>query len=610
MKIRSVLPFLFALFLLGGCGSSTDSDPVAGAGKAHLSSPLIGATVEVRDALGQNLTLGKGGTGKTGTFALKLPAGVTRFRLVVTGGTYEGQPFQDTLLLDVEQFDPARDLLYVNAATTLISRYIDRHPGTNVADASAKVKGFLGIPASSKAGFSVDNPHQNYFRHELLLDAVRNSGGKRLNAYLDGLVSEIDAGVSSHAFSRARLGGAGSTIAKIVEELATHLGDEFFSWGFEAILTALGAGSNAEILNQLHEINAKLDELKEQVTKVDSDVLKGIEIGVATALQNATTNIQSQYEYLTWVAQYASIACLKDASGNKVDGACVDQLEATKQEVRKRKASILDGDVGIVQHFALISGTLSQIGTGPGLLSIARDYLKTTTPFDAPVVDPRLTALNEYYKTLQLMAVNLIVEAYMAGEDRDGKPLPDKALGGHYLTLLDAATKKQDALVATLRRENEHTVVDQRTNLIWLRGAITIPKPSINWWEESYIVKGTQICQNLADTKYAGYSKWRLPTDPELHQVVKESPNSSGNADGGTGIFNWLVAQGFIGFSVDTAYFSSTISGTSGHYYEALWDRGVDYACTYGNYYDCDFGATINMPARAAAWCVTADKSE
>jgi len=219
------------------------------------------------------------------------------------------------------------------------------------------------------------------------------------------------------------------------------------------------------------------------------------------------------------------------------------------------------------------------------------------------------------------MGVHLLVEAYLADDTGAYTQEAARQGGQDALDTFTRYAKLQDEAVAKLRRENEDTVEDMRTRLIWLRAPITyISLPNLNEFPYGYVDEALRQCDALAKAKYAGYSGWRLPTDPELHEVVKGGSSNGGNANGEPGIFTWLIKQGFQsgpgngqrnqrGFltNAGTTYFSRTLSGISGDYYEALWDNGVDFACIKssgcGPYQD-------NVPQVAGAWCVTVGKSE
>ncbi|MBY4599136.1 DUF1566 domain-containing protein [Ottowia caeni] len=614
MTIKTIL--LAATLLVSGCGGGTGGDtpalPLAN-GKAHLSSPLVGAKVQVLDSAGNaSSDYGSTTTSETGTFTVPVsPALGARFRVAVSEGSYEGKPFQETLLLDVENFNPEQHLLYVNAVSTLVSRYVDRHPKTSVSEAASKVLGFLQVPiAPERAPLASDNPLQDHFRHELFLQSAQSREAPALGTYINQLLNELDAGATAHSFGRPPVGDAGSIIEKLTEELAKHLGDELFSWAFEAILSAAGVGGNAEILKELHEISAKLDELKALTTEVLSEQKQTEAEIVSVNLLNAITNIQQQYDYLTWVSQLP--ACLMDSQGKPVDAACARAAEATQAEVRQRITAILDSNVGVVQLTALIKASMVPSPSEVGVIQRWHDYLKTTKPFYSPIVDPRLIKIKEYYQSVQVMAANLLVEASMA------QTPPDKNGAKYYLDQLNIALAAQDTLTQEMHAEDNGTILDQRSKLLWLRAPFSnLEVPATTYWGDAYVEKAGEQCKGLADSGFAGNHTWRLPSDPEFHAVVQGSP-SDGTAHSGAGIFKWLGEQGFQmggdvgwegarGFVDGGAYFSSTMSGITGNYYSALWDDGVDYACNFVDEIPCNYDART---WRAGAWCVASGDKE
>lgn len=631
MKLKSLLLCAALPFALLACGGSGDDEPVPlvkGFGKAHLSAPLVGASVEVFDAGGQHVGTLEHTTDAGGIFDVELPAGkASRFRLVVTGGTHDGQPFTDRLLLDAEGFDASREPLYANAATTLISRYIDRHPGMGVAQAADRVKAFLKIPAHSSPGFSVDNPHQNYFRHERLLASMQASGAAGLVPFLDGLVAEMNAGVASHTFARAPMlrGGIGDIFSKLAAFLGHALADEGLGLAFETVMTKLGLDGTAEILHELHEINHKLDELQVLTTEVLVET-KDMELQALTlALAKDVTIIQNLYKNLTTVAQTS----LTDCGGG--DAACEELRQARLKDrqdvVLGYMKEILEGVHGstpVAMKLDIIAGQLGVVTiTEPGLFGRASEFLKMSRYFDSAVADPRLVATKEYYQTVQAMGMHLVVEALMARQPTEGKSAAEQQVfrermkkeSQDAIDLFNARVAQQDARVNELRFKNEEVVEQLRTNLVWMRAPISnLKRPHLDGeWHDIWPVEAKRLCAILKDEHFAGYSGWRLPTESEFHKFVKGSPNDSGNADGGRGIFDWLVAQGFQrgpgngqlfqrGIVVDekmkTAYFTSTY--VTGGYYEALWDHGVDSAADIPQYRMGHY-----IPSIAGAWCVT-----
>lgn len=606
-----------AFFMLAGCGGDSEDarTPVAQAnGKAHLSAPLVGSTVQLYDAKGRPVeTAGRTTTTASGTFSFRIASRkAERLRVSITGGTHDGKPFDGKLLLDVDNYDSDRDLLYVNAVTTLASQHLDRNPSISIAEASAKVYAFLGVPVPSRSAFMMDNPHQNHFRHEVLMQDMQASGAANVNRYLASLTDQMNASSAQRKFTYQATDGTPITIGGLVGSLASHLGDELFAWAFESILGALGLGGTSEILKQLHEINAKLDELVNMVTTLEQDA-KEIELETANEpVLAAISDITGQYRYLTWAAQHSNCA----QAGAPTDPSCTDSADSLRQSVRDRMVQILDANTGVIHGFELINTALLPSNTSAGVLPLWRDYLRTTKQFYGPITDPRLLKLNEYYQTVQVMAAHLIIEAYMARE-QNGKPLPDRTSGQLYLSELQSAVKAQDNAVATLNSGNNDVMLDQRTKLTWLRAPIsnfTAPRAfeaDGGWsYTNTYEDQATGQCRALAQSRFAGYGGWRAPTESELHAVIQDHPGK-GDANSKDGVIAWLLGEGFLGapgngatyqrgFLSDTAYFSSTRTWASFEN-EALWDGGVDNACTIADRDVC----WHNMAPIAGVWCVT-----
>ena len=641
MKKFTNLIALTFLLILAACGGDDSDLNTPGStltlGKVHLLSPLVGAHIEVQDKDGRHVTSAEHKSDAAGIFQLSLPAGhASRLRVIATGGTYEGRPFQDTLRLEIDTADRTNAPFYLNAATTLISLYLDRHPGTSFADGAAKVKDFLQIPATSDPGFNVDNPLQSYFRHENLLASMETSGVARLDSYLGTLIDEIDSGVASHSFARAQVedkAGAGSLVVAFLKFLGHALGDEAFGLAFEQAMTALGLDGTAEILKELHEINHKLDELKALTNKVLVEE-KGTQLQIAADKVSLDVGrIEDLYKNLTTIAQISVAACLTDSNGQPLDAACEALQEARRakfrEKVQEQMRAILEGENGTTpMKTKLIDINTAMLGTNTADSSIllrANELFNFGKRFAMPDTDPRLSEVNDFYQTIQAMGAHLLVEAYMAQQpkagatdaERTAQRESNKSSAQDALDLITRNTNSQNGRIEEYRYKYDDTAEQIGANLIWLRAPIS----NLDYhFQGRYIFENDKLaeayCADLKENNYAKVSGWRLPTERELHAFVKGSPNDSGNADGGSGIFEWLIQQGFTrgpgngnynqrGIVTDnwmlTAYYSST--GSTVGYNEALWDYGVDSATNPFSTHPGQY-----RPSIVGAWCV-ANKS-
>jgi hypothetical protein len=250
----------------------------------------------------------------------------------------------------------------------------------------------------------------------------------------------------------------------------------------------------------------------------------------------------------------------------------------------------------------LLRTALVTSGNERGLFLRWNDYLRSTNPFYGDKPYDELVTMGTYYESVQLLATNLIVEAYMAQE------APNGASAKYYAQRHQAAVAAQDELIAE-QHSPTGTVLDNRSKLTWQQAPWSHFNP-IDGTDRSrnydHTITADRLCTQAGLAALGGFKAWRLPTDPELHEVVKGSPNSTGNADGGSGIFSWLADNGFAysdrqgyfetSFVMGNAYLSSTVSGTTGWYREALWDYGVDNVYVYGS---------LDGENKVGVWCVT-----
>ena len=287
-----------------------------------------------------------------------------------------------------------------------------------------------------------------------------------------------------------------------------------------------------------------------------------------------------------------------------VDPHCSEKYDGFKSDLTNRIADILNTNSGIVYSVEFMRNILVGADLTMPSLKTADNVNQGNNPFRSSKPHPKIVELGAYYEGLQLMATHVIIEAYMSNKD--------SASAIDALALYAPGVAAQEALIATLHapvppsNDGTLTMLDTRTGLTWQQSPL-----SLLWNDgvQNLYYKAANYCEALGQQARGGYTRWRLPTDPELHAVVKDSPNTTGNADGGAGIFGWLEKNGFAqattypvevsGFVWYGAYISSTISGVTGDYHEALRDTGVDYFDTGGG----------NQNHNGGAWCVT-DESQ
>lgn len=624
MKYQTFMA-LALVFFLGACGGGDDPPPLApvqpvtyALGKAHLSAPLVGANIEVQNKNGELVVMAEP-TNASGVFTLPLPPGHQEpVRVVASGGTYEGHPFEGRLLLEVEKLSNQSEL-YVNAATTLVSRYIDRHPGTSVADASTKVKQFLQIPEGASLGAGMANPLQYHFRHDKLLQAMPSGSPVGLNDYLDGLVTAMNDGSPVQSFSRPPLlGSTGEWLEKLLHFLGEAALEDTFSLGMEAFFTSVGIDGTADILRELHEMQHQLDELSIRTHEllVESKDTK-LEI-LTTLLAKDISEIKTMYNNVTLLVESIEPVCKPD------DAACQANLRIMQGKVRDYRAAILNGSFGSTKFedkLALIHDTMIQSAPSePGLLMRANDLVRTRNAFDVPIQPAELVKVKEFYQAYQGMAVHLLTEAYEAREapanaskaDIDALKADNKATVKQLLDDFEnKRLKAQEDRMEELRYKRADTMRQVSNGLVWLRAPYNNLRHPQDFYyeygiyESDYHSQASRLCRQLASNGFSGLTGWRNPTKEEFHQLVLDGSDGEGE----TNIFESLIRRGFErapyqtarGIFVDpkSAYLSETWAGANS--YEALWSRGVDWV------YKWDGPVGDNRATNHGVWCVSQD---
>ncbi|MCE7873792.1 carboxypeptidase regulatory-like domain-containing protein [bacterium CPR1] len=190
----SLLMVLASAFF--GCGASdtvTTTDTLESTlpsrrwvGRIRLTGPINGAQIRFLDASG-NL-LAETTSNAAGVFfaTLALPS---TFRITATFQGPKGT--SETFSTVYESAPPARGWLEVNAVTTLIDHYRQRHPELSFDQVEERIRGYFGVPRSRSLRNGVYSLRLSNFNHSLFLRRAREFPGG-LPAYVQETVSAID----------------------------------------------------------------------------------------------------------------------------------------------------------------------------------------------------------------------------------------------------------------------------------------------------------------------------------------------------------------------------------------------------------------------------------
>ncbi|MCG2776425.1 MAG: 6-bladed beta-propeller [Desulfobacterales bacterium] len=332
-KMQAVL--VIAILVIGGIGGivlwhvmQTEEQPKVTSivrGNVALDEPIVDATISIYGLDGNKISEEKESTHPSGFFMVEVKSLPDNFKIVATGGTLDGEPFEGAVVRHVRDFNEST-YYNLNAITTLIAAYMDKHPDMAYADAENVVENFLEMPSETdiKDVIANDDYYSDIFCHESFMIEANNAGG--FNAFVDILVGEIDSGVDNHTFHGGLVGiGVGdalnilkyafSGIAGTV--IAVKEGHDI-GWVFRYVFD--GEGQKLDAMSaQLDQIESTLRELQrgQAVINQKLDALsKQIADGFAALKQQLET---MQEELARVIAEEGNVNQLKNRRGQLIE---------------------------------------------------------------------------------------------------------------------------------------------------------------------------------------------------------------------------------------------------------------------------------------------------
>lgn len=254
LAILLISIMLISPLLVAGCRSDaktragTETDNLKGWVSAN--GPVSGANLVVQDL--KSKTIQKSSEERSqniGSFEVRLADLPSDFRIVASGGKKANQDFPATLSADYRAFNAKEDVARINLVTTMVSAYLDKHPGTTLVDATSAIKKYLAIPDFVDIGSGVDADAAGvYFSSARFLEQAAKNGG--VNQYISQLVTETKDNVI-HPFQRQKLGltGANSRPMGSSNGLGGTIESYTAGWLVEKIAGGAVAGLSSKLLN-------------------------------------------------------------------------------------------------------------------------------------------------------------------------------------------------------------------------------------------------------------------------------------------------------------------------------------------------------------------------
>jgi len=570
-----LLPILLVIsLLLPGCSGGNGAEGALFQGWVSVGEPVAGASLTVYNIKGKRIYQTKEpATGDLGSFLTTVKNLPPDFKVVASGGSFQGEMFPAVLSADYRNFQPQSDIIYVNAVTTMVSTYLERNPGIPLSQATLAVKNFLEIPQGVEIGPQLRG-RETYFSHQIFIAEAAAGGG--VSEYVDQLITEMEGKVThpfiGHALpggGNGLLGGMGPGVGGyVVDKLAggaiAWAGGKALGWG----LGKIGLDFPDETGEKLAQMQAQLDEISRQLDNLKSQL---------DEIYGKLSAEIKQTEYNVRIGQMNDLI----SSINSIRGQLmifVSNPPSDPETLETRRAAIsrlIETDL-LTQTDVIHSQLVGLNGQTP-LLKMWVEIVASQHRFLSADDYPRIQGQFDYFATLQQWMLELVVEYYHAagGETEDYHPNIDSVVD----TYNDHIRQQTELLVQKIP---DGVFVDTETGYMWPR------EPLFNISGAEYKTEGgplqyvygelrnqdqllspdpaSALNQNSAVNH--GFDDWILPGLVALHELLKGYPDPRNQATEA-----WFVKNGAFpaGSTLESVWGDSGGNVWTGEYYWAKW---------------------------------------
>ena len=523
----SVINHLWALFfvaILGGCSFTEDTPNSMTSVRGWISAgdPISSADLTFHNAIGGQVDqVQQAATSKVGSFSVSVADLPQDFRVVASGGNQQGEASAAVYSADYRNYNHETGIVYINPVTTMVSAYLDKHPGMTLGDATRIIKGFLEIPDWVDIGSGLAATNDYFADWKFMGEAFANGG---VNAYINQLIAELDqgGGATTHPFTSEGplLQGAGQKIAlALAEGAASYVGGELMGWGLAQAgigfgdsdptgqLEAAMQKSMQELTNRLVQIQGQLDEINKKLAALSCEGKEntyGIRIHQLDTLISQILDIQND---LAIIVADPSKANLPDLTDNR--------QRTPKQKIFEKIENRLIGNE------KLIPLQLEEQAGAHSLLVLFSQITKCSNRFlRSEVVNPYTQTQFDYFDKLQESLLLILVNYYHAkGEGMvDGKESHPKI--DYVLKTYNDSLASQLLLVKQKMPTN--TMIDKDHNLMIGDGArfdaaaagyeISFEIP----WRTSQNTFQVALDTVVNPQQFGGFADWRKATEAEI----------------------------------------------------------------------------------------------
>jgi hypothetical protein len=374
-------------------------------GVVFLDNDISNATVSIYDLSGSLLHVEQNATAKDGSFAITCPLPES-FKIVVTGGSLGGESFSHEVVRIIPHFYEW-DEYKVNAITTLMARYQDRHPEMSYSQVTEAVENFLSIPDDVDISDVIYSTEwfSYHFSHYLFMKEAEANGG--MVNFIDQLLNEMDGGNirSFYASESASSSLFQDLFKSLLEGAASQVGGAGAGW----ILGLLNLGGGDDTDARLEEMSDKLDEVLSDLQNIISALND-----LSKQLALDTNKVEQYIEGMSAKDAISAIKTHYDQEGtNSLMGFAKNKYK--DKSLLQNFVNNINGSWDIQNQVTRIhDAIISQIGGTEELLELWTGELILKSPASDDQLMQYYKTLENYFSVLlfyQFKGANLLVEA-------------------------------------------------------------------------------------------------------------------------------------------------------------------------------------------------------
>ncbi len=519
---------------------------------AFTDHPLAGADVAVFSNDGRLLFEKANATNVRGIYPVKIMNLPKEFCVVVTdvdpNVSNRFNLGQVVLSADVRNYNPVRDVVYVNPVTTMVTGLLLRRPDFSLQQAQARVRRFLAMPANASLGAALrETPrfHSAYFSEADFLIQANEHGGELY--FEEDLVNQmLDNPRATHPFSfTAQIGPRsiakfiGKTLAEGAFQWAEGQGLGWVAQSAGAITPGATEAQVVQLQQSLDSLQSSVDQLSRQLEQATQEILNELTKTQYLIIAQPAQALASDVDVVEQNLDYYVQGCPplpEDRTLESVGSIPADWCAGQAAVIRSQLTDIqINGSYEKLSKSLLDNPTLGI----KGMIHLFSQSAGQSGRFFRPADSTRVQNMFDYWEAVETQAANLKVELWHlnGAQDNSGgrKQLTD-FLGNPDLGTTGTFQATQAAELALMFSPVPGgTVVDTKTRLMWLTA---IPRLLSNGSCPSvYPFNRPEYGYDFGPSFGLSYNGliWISPNLPQMQVLINGWSGSSPMA--------WLVAQ-------------------------------------------------------------------